>query len=101
MIQSSLPPPSRRRTIEELEGSGFDCYYVRFHGPVPVIADREPVYEFRIGVPGTPGSKYAVDRITWTEQGVVWRAKDEIDITPLANVVYARLTRRVGDESSQ
>lgn len=73
-------------TIEQWEKYGIPCRYVRFHQPIPPTENLEPVSEFRVKT----NNKYSVDSITYTEHGVIWRAKDELDICALANVMYAR-----------
>jgi hypothetical protein len=75
--------------LEHWENRGVACHYVRFQAPVPPSKDKEPVSEFCTQGPTT---KYIVDRITYCEQGVIWRANGELDITPLANVMYSRST---------
>lgn len=72
----------------QLEAS-MGSYYVRFHQPVPPAEDKEPVSEFRIE---TKQTKYLVDAIMWTPHGVVVTAYNKIQIIPLANVMYCRLS---------
>ena len=72
--------------LEQWERNGVPCYYVRLHQPIPPIENAEPVSEFRLNTQ----NKYSVESITYTEHGVIWRAKGELDICALANVMYAR-----------
>lgn len=73
--------------LEEWEDLGVKCYYARFHQPVPPYVNVEPVSEFKLIA---DQRKYKVDRITFTENGVIWRANGEVNIVPLANVIYVR-----------
>ncbi len=66
---------------------GFQVYYARFHQPVPPSVNAEPVSEFSIS---NKHQKYVVDEMHYTPHGLIWFYKGEIDIQPLANVVYAR-----------
>jgi hypothetical protein len=75
--------------IEQWEKFGAPCYYVRFQQPIPAFDNGEPVSEFRLNT----NNKYSVDSITWTEHGIIWRVKGELDISALANVMYARVIR--------
>jgi hypothetical protein len=72
--------------IETWELGGVPCRYVRFHQAVPRFQNDEPVSEFQL----SDNRKYGVDSITYTDHGVIWRAKGELDICALANVMYAR-----------
>jgi len=72
--------------LDQWEKYGIPCHYVRFHQPIPASNDAEPVSEFRLNTK----NKYSVDSITYTEHGVIWRHKGEVDICALANVMYAR-----------
>lgn len=74
--------------IDKWEKAGVHCFYVRFHQPVPPAKDLEPVAEF--STQAKPPSKYLVDSITYTPNGVIFRAKGEVDLVPLANVIYVR-----------
>ncbi len=76
----------KKLKLEQWEKDGAPCYYVRFHQPLPPVENLEPVSEFRTNT----NNKYSVDSITYCEQGVIWRAKGELDICALANVMYAR-----------
>lgn len=76
----------RATTIEQWEKYGIPCHYVRFHQPIPPAENAEPVSEFKLNSHG----KYSVESIVYTEHGVIWRAKGEVDICALANVMYAR-----------
>jgi hypothetical protein len=84
--------------IEQWELHGVPCKYVRFHQPVPPVEDSEPVSEFRLKTK----NKYSVDSITYTEHGLIWRAKGEVDICALANVLYSRaILTRVNENGSE
>lgn len=81
------PPLSK---LEEWAEAGVPCSYVRFQQPIPPYENAEPVSEFKLGSPSTLSNKYKVDSIHYTEHGVIWRYKGELDISALANVMYAR-----------
>jgi len=66
------------------------CHYVRFHSPVPPAVNKEPVSEF---VLSGKQEKYLVDDMTYTTDGLIFKAYGEIGIIPLANVVYCRFTK--------
>ena len=68
---------------------GYRIHYARFHQPVPPAKDMEPVGEFRIQ---DQPSKYKVDSLLWTNEGVMYSFRGETGLIPLANVVYCRLT---------
>lgn len=68
---------------------GYPIHYARFHQAVPPGKDKEPVNEF---VLSGKQSKYIVDSLRWTSDGIVYSAYRETGIVPLANVVYCRLT---------
>lgn len=68
---------------------GYPIHYARFHQPVPPAKDMEPVGEFRIQ---EQASKYKVDSLRWTTDGVMYCFRGETGMVPLANVVYCRLT---------
>jgi len=76
-----------RFLLEKWESEGVPCYYARFQGPVPPSLNKEPVSEFYLK---SSTNKYVVDRITYTEHGLIWRANSELNMTPLANVQYVR-----------
>ncbi len=86
-----MTKPARVKTNTQIltgwENAGVECYYVRFHQPVPPAKNLEPVAEFCLtGLT----QKYLVDQITYTPHGVIFRAKGEVDLVPLANIIYAR-----------
>lgn len=67
------------------------CYYVRFHSPVPPALNKEPVGEF---VLTGKQEKYLVDSIIYTPDGLEFTAYGESCIVPLANVVYCRISKK-------
>jgi hypothetical protein len=77
---------SKPSPIEQWEKYGAPCYYVRFQQPIPRHLNDEPVSEFQV----SDNRKYGVQSVTYTEHGVIWRNKDELNICALANVMYAR-----------
>lgn len=86
--------PTKREPKTQLDRwmkEGIPLYYVRFHQPVPPAKDMEPVSEFRTKVLSRQDEKYFVDSALYTEYGVIFRCKGEVDIVPLANVIYTRL----------
>jgi hypothetical protein len=78
----------KTKKIRSSELQEIESYYVRFHQPVPPADNKEPVSEFRLKSSQT---KYLVDSILWTPHGVIWKAYNETNIVPLANVIYCRL----------
>lgn len=68
---------------------GYPIHYARFHHPVPPGLNKEPVNEFVIKGKQT---KYLVDSLRWTPEGVLYSAYGETNLVPSANVVYCRLT---------
>lgn len=67
---------------------GVSCYYMRFQSPVAPAKDKEPVSEFYIK---GPTSKYLVDSMWYTPNGLVWKAFGETNVTPLANINWGRI----------
>lgn len=78
--------------LQKWEAEGIPCYYARFERAVPPHENSEPVYEFQLVKEDNlqPRKKYCVESIVYTEHGVIWRSKEEIDICPLSNIAYAR-----------
>ena len=66
---------------------GVDCEYARFHWPAPPFKDKEPVSEFCLA---NKQAKYIVTSLVYTPNGLIWTANGEMDIMPLANVIYTR-----------
>lgn len=84
MEETKKPKQSK---IERLEKEGIPLSYVRFQAPVPPYVNAEPLYEFNTA--GT--SKYVVESITLSVEGIIWRARGELDISPTANYQYGRV----------
>lgn len=79
--------PKIATPLEKWEQAGVPCFYVRFHQPVPPAKDLQPVSEFNTRA---KDAKYLVDSISYTPYGVIFRFKGEVDLVPLANIIYAR-----------
>lgn len=75
------------KTLQAWIAKGVPLYYVRFHQPVAPSVDREPVSEFRLV---STHDKYVVQEIYQTPYGIIWRHKEEWDISSLANMLYCR-----------
>lgn len=84
MIEAKKP---KMTNLKKWEAEGVACYYIRFHQPVPPAKNHEPVAEFDTEA---KTAKYLVDSITYTPNGVIFRFKGEVDLVPLANVIYIR-----------
>lgn len=79
--------------IENLFSGGIPCHYARFHQPVPPYLNKEPVSEFRQKNEGflpTAMDKYVVDEMRYTSMGLVFKMNKELNIVPLANIIYIR-----------
>ena len=78
--------------IEQWERFGTPCYYVRFHQGIPIHVDAEPVSEFKLATSplNANSRKYIVESMVYTEHGIIWRSRGELNVCPLANVMYAR-----------
>lgn len=81
------PLESLKLKLEIWESEGIPCSYIRFHQPIPPHENAEPVSEFKMT---QSVSKYRVDSIRYTEHGVIWRSRNEVNICALANVMYSR-----------
>lgn len=81
---------NKKSPLAKMQEGGIKCHYVRFHQSVPPGVNREPVSEFYTK---SSTSKYVVDSITYTPDGLIFEANGELDIVPLANVIYARTSK--------
>ena len=85
-----------REILERWESKGATMDYAKWQSPQPPYINMEPVYEFSIHA---TNPKYFVESITYCDQGVIWRAKGEINIAPLANNQFCRnLSTKEQDE---
>ncbi len=99
MDPENKPQPKekiKKSVVDSWIADGVPCYYVRFHSPVAPSKNKEPVGEFYCRVQDRKYSsmeeKYLVTRTLYTPHGVIFWAQGECDITPLANVQWARFT---------
>lgn len=88
-IAEQAPLPVSLSHLECLFREGIPCRYARFHQPVPPYVNKEPVSEFKLSST-TVNDKYLVDAMSYTGQGLIFKAKDEVNIVPLANIIYVR-----------
>ncbi len=81
--------PKPRTALEVWFSQGERCYHASFHQAIPPSNNSEPVNEFKLE--SKAQGKYLVEDMTYTPYGLIWRQKGELNITPLANVAFARL----------
>jgi hypothetical protein len=86
-METTVKKKPKQSLYEEWEAEGQPCHYVRFHQPIPISVNKEPVSEFTLDA---KQGKYIVDKITSCAHGVIWRANGELDHAPSANVMYTR-----------
>lgn len=79
----------KKSKLDQLKNDGIICSYARFHQPVPPTVNKDPVSEFRTERKGLT-DKYLVESLWYTAEGLIWESNKELNIIPLANVIYVR-----------
>jgi hypothetical protein len=88
----TLIVPPKNLTMDKLVSEGVPCFYARFERAAPTRQDGAPVNEMYTNHPDikTRGSKYLVDQIVYTPQGVIVIAHGKTIIIPIGNLDYVR-----------